>query len=817
MRLPRFQLNSILIIAALSLWPQSKASATQPVVSNLLPRGGQRGTEIEVHFTGARLGDAQEVIFDAPGIKVLEMKAVSDTDVKVKFKILPDAPLGIRGVYLRDLSDISNIKRFSVGTLKEISEKEPNNKVDAAQKIELNSVVNGVVDNEDVDNFSFDAPAGQRINFEVEGQVLGDTAFDPMIVLFDPSGREVASADDTTLLSQDCALGYTPEKAGVYTIQIREASFGGNGSSYYRLHVGTFPRPLGVFPAGGKPGEKTHLHWLGETMLPDTTTTLALNPTTDGLFTDVKGLSAPTNTPFRFSDLRNFNEIEPNNALDKATSVTLPCACNGIISADGDLDYYKFTAKKDQSFDVQLYARRLRSPLDSVVNILNDKGAGIVGNDDAVGPDSRMTFTAPADGVYYALVQDHLSKGSPLHFYRLEIAPGKPELSIVMPVLTGLQVNTPYLGGYVPVAIGNRTAAMLNVRRAGIGGELHMLAENLPPGVKAELVNAKDGADEVPVFFSADEKTTVSARLVDIKAEPVKNDAKLVGHLDFPIHLAKIQNDITVMSHEATRLLVGTTASIPFKIEVAEPKVPIVRNGRMNVLVKATRAKDYKEPIDLRLLWNPPGIGSGTARLEAAQTTATLELNANGAANLTTWKVAIIARANAPAGGAGPREVSSQLFPLTVSEPWVNVALDKARTDQGTKVEMKGKFETKHEFKGEAKVELIGLPTGVGTEVLKVNKDSKDLKYALDVTAKAPEGKFNPYAMVTVMDQGEPIVQFLGGTELRIDKPLPPPAGATPTPVPAPNQAAAPPPKKEGPQRGDRKLADGIGPFNKTQ
>ena len=39
-------------------------------------------------------------------------------------------------------------------------------------------------------------------------------------------------------------------------------------------------------------------------------------------------------------------------------------ALNGVISKPGDVDYFRFKAKKGQTFDVHCYARRLGSPLD---------------------------------------------------------------------------------------------------------------------------------------------------------------------------------------------------------------------------------------------------------------------------------------------------------------------------------------------------------------------------------------------------------------------------------------------------------------------
>ncbi|MEI9898376.1 MAG: hypothetical protein WDN28_32090 [Chthoniobacter sp.] len=79
----------------------------------------------------------------------------------------------------------------------------------------------------------------------------------------------------------------------------------------------------------------------------------------------------------RVSYFPNVLETEPNNDFAHATVVAqeFPVALNGIIDAKDDVDYFKFKVKKDQQFDFTVFARRLGSPLDSVIDIYNEKGA----------------------------------------------------------------------------------------------------------------------------------------------------------------------------------------------------------------------------------------------------------------------------------------------------------------------------------------------------------------------------------------------------------------------------------------------------------
>src|SRR5262245_62917713 len=95
-------------------------------------------------------------------------------------------------------------------------------------------------------------------------------------------------------------------------------------------------------------------------------------------------------------------------------------------------------------------------------------GGGIVGNDDAIGPDSYFRFTAPEDKEYAISVSDHLGKGGPHYVYRIEFTPVEPRLTITIPKVA------PYSQERltVPVPRGNRYAALLQASRSAFGREL---------------------------------------------------------------------------------------------------------------------------------------------------------------------------------------------------------------------------------------------------------------------------------------------------------------------------------------------------------
>ena len=234
--------------------------AADPVLTLLQPYGLQRGTEVTVRLSGARLSDAESLLLYRPGIQVAEVKPADDGHVDVKLSVAAECPLGLHAVRVRTATGISNLQLFSVGALPEVPEQEPNSEFAAPQSVPLGCTVNGVVQNEDVDYFVVQAKKGQRMAVELEGVRLGvppgdGTFFDPYVAILNAQRFELARCDDAALLQQDGLCAIVAPEDGTYVIEVRESAYGGSDICRYRLHVGSFPRPTAVFPAGGRPGE----------------------------------------------------------------------------------------------------------------------------------------------------------------------------------------------------------------------------------------------------------------------------------------------------------------------------------------------------------------------------------------------------------------------------------------------------------------------------------------------------------------------------------------------------------------------------------
>ncbi len=757
------------------------ALAASPTLRGMKPCGGQRGTDVEVTVTGQRLTDVQEFVFYQPGITVTKIQPGKDGQVTATFKIAPDAPLGLHDFRLRAATGMSRLKTFSVGALKDVAEVEPNNDFAQPQPIELNVTVNGVADNEDVDYYSIQARKGERITAEVEGIRLGLILFDPYVAILDAKRFELASSDDAALIWQDGFASVVAPNDGTDIVVVRESAYAGNANCNYRLHVGNFPRPTATLPAGGKIGEPVSVRWIGD-VLGETTTTVTLPATASSQFglvaSDERG-TAPYPNAFRLSPFGNVIEAEPNDNSASATPFAPPLALNGVIGTAGDVDEYTFKATKGQTFDVRVFARQIRSPLDSVLNIGLRSGGSLAGNDDSGGPDSYIRFTAPQDNDYVIRLTDHLKKGGPDYFYRIEVCPVAPKLTMSTPN-ESLRRGTGIMAPAVPK--GNRQAILINATRADFGGDLTLAASGLPAGIKFEGDTMFASTATIPVLLSADASAPIGATLATVSGKPVDPKLEIASDFKSTAELVLGQNNNPFWTRTVDSLAVAVTEEAPFSIEVVEPKVPLVRGGTMDLKVVAKRKPGFTAPIALALPWNPPGVASrGGVTIPEKQDEALIALNANGGAELRTWKIVVDGTSDA---GSGRVMVSSQLARLTVAAQFLTLTFNAASVEQGKEVDLAVKVNKAVDFPGEAKVTLVGLPNKVTTEPKTITKDTTDLVFHLKTDPTSPAGNTNNlFCQVVITQEGEPIVHNLGTGKLRIDTPLPPKKNATPPPA----------------------------------
>jgi hypothetical protein len=662
--------------------------------------------------------------------------------------------------------------------------------------------VAGVIENEDVDYFAVKVEAGGRLAVEIEAMRLGGQMFDPYLAILDSRRFEQAVSDDTPLLLQDGIAVITAKEAATYIVQVRDSAYGGNGQCHYRLHVGTFPRPLAAYPAGGPPGTKLEVSLVGDADVPAKASVELPSGSGDWYryFAVDADRIAPSPLPLRIAAMPNALEAEPNEGREAATASTaMPIAINGILGRAGDVDWFRIQAAKG-ACSFTLYGRRIGSPVDAVVDLFDAAGKRLAGNDDAGGPDSVFEFAIPADGEYLVRVRDHLGQGGPTYVYRLEVQPRSPSLSLSIPRFG----RDSQARQAIAVPQGHRCATMIQASRQHLGGDLTIEAAGLPAGVRLHTVAMPGSVAQVPLVFEAAADAPLSGGLADLMARS-SGGAGITGRFGHQVELVVASpNQTCYYQTQVDRLAVAVTEPAPFSLSIEEPKTPLVQFGVAALKVRVARREGFAGPVTLRMLWNPPGIGSSnTVTIARDAGEGDYPLNAAGNAAVGSWPIAILGEADA---GKGQVLASTQLVQLQVAPPLVNLTIPLTVISRGGQGDVVCTIEPKQPFEGQANVILMGLPHKVTAPAQKIGPDAREVVFPVQVAQDSPLGRHKSlFCRVEVPTPQGVVVHHLGaGGTLRVDPPPPPkpaqpPVAAAPSPPeikPADPAPAAPPAKR---------------------
>lgn len=762
-----------LTLTAATLAVGTSLFAAYPTFTSTKPNGGQRGTDVKLTLTGDRLADFESLIFFSPGFSLKSVDKVEAKKVDVTIGIAPEVSPGNHLIRIRTKSGISHARQFFVGIFPNVEEKEPNSDFETPQVIQMNQTIEGIVQNEDVDYYSIALKKGQRISLEVDGLRLGYTVFDPFLAIIDKDRFEKVLSDDTILHRQDGYCSYVAEEDGNYTLMIRESSYRGGGTSHYRLHVGSYRRPDVVYPAGGKIGTKAKVRFIESdgSFEEDVQIPNEIDP---GFMLFSKSQEpAPSGNPFRLVTYDNTLEAEPNDDRTQATPALpgVAFALNGIIEKPGDVDFFKLTLKKGMALAVEAFAQSIGSPLDSVVNVYNEKGGSLSSNDDGGGRrrlDSKFKVTIPADGEYTVRITDHLERGGPNYVYRIELVAAEPEVYFASPQFT---VNDTHYRQFIAIPKGGRYATLVNVSRVNVSGDFKFDAPGMPKGTKLLTEGVSKDLTNVPMLFEAAPDAPLGHETVPVKLLPTDPATKITGKLRQEFDVVRSGNVIYYTEIE-DRLPVAVVEEAPYSLEIEKPAVSLVSNGVLDLKVVAKRNEGFKAPIRVFMIWKSPGVSClGEKTIPEGGTECVFNLDAKNTVTDGKWNYTVMGEADAGNGrvyNASPfTEVSTTTAYLTAP------AIPLVAVEKGKETVMVAKLEHLKPFEGKATAQVLGVPDTIKIEPAEITKDTKEVSFKVITDDKSPVGKQgNLFVRVDVPVAGGTTTHRIAlGSTLRIDAP----------------------------------------------
>jgi len=551
--------------------------------------------------------------------------AISEA-VTLEVSVAADTARGVREVRLRTPNGLSNPLVFQVGQLPEFTEPAapPNTapaenrnpdaarprKTGAERMISLPAIVNGQILPGEVDRIRFAAKAGQKLTMAVNARALipylADAVpgwFQATLALFDEKGHELAY-DGSYRFNPDPVLFYEIRTDGDYVIEIKDSLYRGRQDFVYRIAVGELPFITDLYPLGGRVGKQTEVQVNGWN-LPDPRAVMDGQGRPPGhLDLAVRKENMRSNSvPFALDTEPEFAETEPNNDEAHAQQLALPAIVNGRIGQPGDRDVFTFEGRAGNEVVIEVVARRLNSPLDSILQLTNVAGKPIAANDDSEDKgfglethhaDSRIAVKLPVDGRYFIHLGDAQHQGGAEFAYRLHVGPPRPDFELrVVPSTLNLRMGT-----HVPVTVfALRKDGFAGPIELGLRDAVHrfgLSGARIPAGqdkVRLTVTTAAPPRDEA---FALDlvGQGTIDGRSVTRLAVPAEDmmQAFIYRHL-VPMQELKVQvigggriqpSAFRLLDRTPLRIAAGGTAHFRvavglgrafehFKIELSEP------------------------------------------------------------------------------------------------------------------------------------------------------------------------------------------------------------------------------------------------------
>ena len=536
-------------------------------------------------------------------------------------EISRNAEPGVRELRLQTANGLTNPIRFQVGNIPEISEVEPNTIMAdgfAKQfpavarhfpmpKNKLPLLINGQIMPGDVDRFRFSARKGQTFMIRASARdlipFLADAVpgwFQAVLSVYDDKGNEVAFADDTSI-SPDPFLHFKAPATGDYEVAIRDAIYRGRQDFVYRLTI---------------------MDANSRVPLPAT----APDVPADLLTTEKNRLRPP-------------REKEPNHTRATAINTQLPALRHGSIGKPGDVDLYKFTGRKGEHVVAEIYARRIGSPMDSLVRLMDTTGKTLVWNDDLVvkekhlyvdhtgvtthHADSYLNAELPANGTYYIQVSDTQRHGGPDYQYQIRISHPQPDYSLR---ITPSSISA-RIGDSIPLTVHA-------IRRDGFNGAIKIQTKDDPPGCYLTGGYIPVGATQAHMTLSTPRKKMTQSEISTIRfVGEGKLDNKVIRRTAVPadnVMQAFLWRHL-MPTQELPLILQKKWCPIPETRRDSKTPIILTPGGRVTVHLDLPRTFKPKEDWSflLKLSEPPPGISIDQKTTKIGQNEWTFDLVAD--------------------------------------------------------------------------------------------------------------------------------------------------------------------------------------------
>lgn len=472
------------------------AQAAAPTLDHLFPPSARPGSTNEITGVGTLTPWPTPLVFNHPGIHA------EPTTNAPKYRVVvdPDVPPGTYLARALNEEGASNPRFLIVDPRPVQTEVEPNDASKQAQVVDsLPALIEGRLEKrDDVDTFEVTVAKGRTLIARIEAFVLA-SPLDAVLRIRDDRGTLIGWNHDDGF-TFDPFLAVTAPESGRYRIEVfgfphpaeSDVRFTGNARCVYRLHLADGPYALGLDPAGLSRVQSTEARILGFNLasesprihLPAQTTAATNQP---WIQPTLAGYAGPAWIP-----LGNGPELRETREGTNTPVLPVPSAVTGMLATRGERDHYGFAATKGTIYRIEVHATALGSPLDASLRILDAAGKELAHDDDSSFGDPALTWKAPSDGTFRAVVGSVLSQTGTDHRYRLQ-------LEVVTP---GVRATAAASALSVETGKTNEFKVALQ-RLGGLEGPLRIEVQDPPEGVSVVPVDVSGDAKEATLLWTA--------------------------------------------------------------------------------------------------------------------------------------------------------------------------------------------------------------------------------------------------------------------------------------------------------------------------
>ncbi len=555
----------------------------------------------------------------------------------------------------------------------------------------MNCAINANSDNNGDDFYRFAAKKGERITVDCFAYRL-DSQMTPILLLSSAAGVDLMQSKPYHHRT-DPFLDFLAPADGDYLVRVNDMTF--RGGMPYRLVISNLPHVEQVYPMAVQPGAKAAVTLLGRNLpggkpsawkthdAPLEQLPFSFNVTTDPfrfLFSrhlpsaslnsrgvqvwPIKGGINPIT--LTYADAPITLDQEPNDSAESAQAITLPAVICGRFDKPGDADWYRFTAKKGESYAVDMLCERLELPGDPFAIFVDGKG-----NEFATFDDHGINFNAlaqanrdpvgvlkiPADGEYKLFVQERYRNGGARYQYVLRITPVEPDFYPVVIHETPSEPSCPC------VRAGGSAYFEVCLNRRNHTGPVVIEAEGLPAGVRCEPVQVSAQGQFANVVITAQPGAAEWEGAIKLKAWAIVDGKKIEREVRPVQRRWPIANINTSVMLREVCLAVRETA--PYAVKLPTEPLTVEAGSALETSAKVTRYwPDFKAKVQLINLNLPPGFSFATTDIGADQTEAKIKLTV--AANVPPGEYTVVLRTDA--------QVPYARDPKAIARPNVRVA-----------------------------------------------------------------------------------------------------------------------------------------------